>query len=125
MAKGHPVHVRRIYDDPSPADGARILVDRLWPRGVSKERADLTKWLKDVAPSTGLRKWYSHDPAKFAEFSRRYRAELADDDHAEAFAALREYAEKGPVTLLTASKHAEISEAAVLDHVLQHSPDEA
>lgn len=124
MATEHSVRVRRIYDEPSPADGARILVDRLWPRGVSKERADLTEWLKDVAPSTGLRKWYSHDPAKFAEFSRRYRAELDDDDHAEAFAALREYAEKGTVTLLTASKHAEISEAAVLDHVLEHSGEE-
>ena len=61
--------VRRIYDDPAPADGKRVLVDRLWPRGVSKERADLFEWCKDIAPSTELREWYGHDPAKFDEFS--------------------------------------------------------
>ena len=89
MTETSAIRVKRIYEDPSPDDGARVLVDRLWPRGVSKERADLTEWLKDVAPSTDLRKWYGHDPAKFDEFSRRYRDELDDDEHAEAFAALR------------------------------------
>lgn len=118
MTETSAIRVKRIYEDPSADDGARILVDRLWPRGVSKERADLTEWLKDVAPSTDLRKWYGHDPAKFDEFSRRYRDELDDDEHAEAFATLRDFARKGTLTLLTASKDVEISEAVVLEHVL-------
>ena len=122
MAQNSAIRVKRIYEDPSADDGARILVDRLWPRGVSKERADLTEWLKDVAPSTDLRKWYSHDPAKFDEFSRRYRAELGDDEHAKAYAQLRDYASTGTLTLLTASKDVEISEAAVLERVLVGDP---
>ncbi|WP_453985138.1 DUF488 domain-containing protein [Brevibacterium casei] len=122
MAQNSAIRVKRIYEDPSADDGARILVDRLWPRGVSKERADLTEWLKDVAPSTELRTWYGHDPAKFDEFSRRYRAELGDDQHAEAFATLRDYASAGTLTLLTASKAVEISEAAVLEAVLTGDP---
>ena len=74
MGKVAPkVRIKRIYDDPAPDDGARVLVDRLWPRGISKERAELEEWCKQVAPSTELRKWYSHDPAKFAEFGKRYK----------------------------------------------------
>jgi len=118
MAGKRRVQVKRVYEDPSTGDGARVLVDRLWPRGVSKEKADLDLWLRDVAPSTELRKWYGHDPEKFDEFAKRYRAELEDADHAEALGRLRELADKGPLTLLTASKAADISEAAVLCQLL-------
>lgn len=115
------VQVRRIYDDPEPSDGARVLVDRLWARGVSKERAELTLWCRDVAPSTELRRWYDHDPAKFEEFARRYGDELKDSPGAEALQQLRELAAQGPVTLLTASKHPEISQGAVLRQILTSS----
>ena len=120
-ADGSRVRVRRIYDPIEPDDGARVLVDRLWPRGVSKERADLHEWCKDVAPSTALRQWYGHDPEKFAEFARRYRAELEDPARAEALAALRTLVQQGPVTLLTAAKRSDISEATVLQDVLSGS----
>ncbi|MEU6100532.1 DUF488 domain-containing protein [Streptomyces flaveolus] len=105
---------RRVYEEPSPQDGKRVLVDRLWPRGVSKEAAHLDKWLKDVAPSTALRRWYHHDPERFAEFRRRYVAELDDPEHEEAVQELRDLAAHGRVTLLTATKDADRSEAAVL-----------
>lgn len=117
------IRVRRIYDDPEPDDGARVLVDRLWPRGVSKQRAQLDEWCKAVAPSTELRKWYSHDPAKFAEFATRYRAELGDTDRAAALADLRRRAAHGPLTLLTAAKRDDISEATVLRHILIDGPE--
>jgi uncharacterized protein YeaO (DUF488 family) len=77
MGRG-TVRVRRIYDDPLPADGTRVLVDRLWPRGVTKARAHLDEWCKEIAPLTELREWYHHDPARFAEFTRRYREELTE-----------------------------------------------
>ena len=116
---GREVQVRRIYEDPAPSDGKRVLVDRLWPRGVSKERADLFEWSKQVAPSTELRTWYGHDPAKFDEFARRYRAELTEPPAADALADLRRLAESGPLTLLTAAKRADISEATVLQSLLR------
>jgi Uncharacterized conserved protein len=112
------VQVRRAYDPPERSDGQRVLVDRLWPRGLSKERAELDEWRKDVAPSTELRKWYGHDPAKWDEFTRRYRAELEDSDHEAALAHLRELAGSGPLTLLTAAKRSDISEATVLADLL-------
>ncbi|MCP2337662.1 DUF488 domain-containing protein [Actinomadura rupiterrae] len=111
--------MRRAYDAPEEADGARVLVDRLWPRGLSKERADLTEWDKQVAPSDELRKWYGHDPARKDEFTRRYRAELDDPERAEIVDHLRELAEKGPVTLLTATKEIEASHLPVLRRRLQ------
>ena len=74
---GTDIRVRRVYDEPSPDDGARVLVDRVWPRGMRKDAARLDEWAKDVAPTTELRTWYQHDPAKFGEFRRRYTAELA------------------------------------------------
>jgi uncharacterized protein YeaO (DUF488 family) len=114
MTSRRNVKVRRIYDDVLPEDGARVLVDRLWPRGVSKARAHLDEWCKDVAPSTELRKWYGHDPALFAEFARRYRDELTESDRAASLAHLRDLAAKRPLTLLTATKNADLSEAAVL-----------
>jgi uncharacterized protein YeaO (DUF488 family) len=108
-----------VYDEAADDDGSRVLVDRLWPRGMSKARADLDEWCKDVAPSTELRKWYGHDPAKYQEFARRYRAELAEGDRAEALQHLRKLAQASPVTLLTATRDPELSEAAVLVEVLQ------
>jgi uncharacterized protein YeaO (DUF488 family) len=116
---GRRVQVRRIYDEPEPSDGTRVLVDRIWPRGVSKARAALDEWCKNVAPSDGLRKWYGHDPDRFEEFGRRYRRELEDPQRAEALAHLRGLAKDGQLTLLTATKRPEISEAAVLAAVLQ------
>lgn len=114
MAKQHQVRVRRAYEVPAPEDGARVLVDRLWPRGLSKDKAELTEWCKTVAPSTALRKWYGHDPERFEDFELRYRAELADPERTEALQHLSELAQHGPLTLLTATKYPEISEAAVL-----------
>ncbi|NNM45085.1 DUF488 domain-containing protein [Knoellia koreensis] len=118
MTTRYVVQVRRAYDPAEKSDGQRVLVDRLWPRGVSKEKADLTEWLKNVSPSTELRKWYEHDPAKWPEFQKRYRAELQDPERAQALDQLRAMAAKGPLTLITASKAADISEAAVLRDVL-------
>jgi uncharacterized protein YeaO (DUF488 family) len=116
---GTDVRVRRVYDEPSPEDGARVLVDRVWPRGMRKDAARLDEWAKDVAPSGELRTWYRHDPAKFAEFRRRYLAELAEPGSRAAFARLRALAAAGPVTLLTATRAIDISQAAVLAELLR------
>jgi uncharacterized protein YeaO (DUF488 family) len=118
-ATEHPIRVRRAYDEPSPDDGARVLVDRLWPRGVSKQAAHLQEWAKDVAPSDELRRWYGHDPAKFDEFRRRYLAELDQPEQRAAVDQLRGLATDGPLTLITASKAVQISEAAVLADLLR------
>jgi uncharacterized protein YeaO (DUF488 family) len=116
------VKVGRVYDRTTDQDGNRVLVDRLWPRGISKSKADINEWCKQVAPSTALRKWYSHDPQRFAEFRRRYQTELASGEHATALAHLRELATGQTLTLLTASKDPLISEAAVLAELLQQRP---
>jgi len=108
------VRVRRVYDKANHQDGVRVLVDHIWPRGVSKAKAALNEWCKDVAPSAELRTWYSHDPAKFEEFTRRYGAELEEPERAEALQHLRELATGQRLTLLTATKNPEISQAAVL-----------
>ena len=118
VAKKSTVRLRRIYDDPGAADGTRVLVDRVWPRGISKEKARIDEWCKDVAPSTELRTWYGHDPDRFAEFSRRYRLELDEPERSIALAHLKELAGAGALTLLTATKSFEISQAAVLLDVL-------
>ena len=110
--------IKRIYEDPSTADGTRVLVERLWPRGLSKERARVDVWLRDVAPSDELRRWYGHDPARFAEFRRRYRAELEREPASGALEQLRALRRKGPLTLVFAARAAEISNAAVLRDVL-------
>jgi uncharacterized protein YeaO (DUF488 family) len=94
------------------------LVDRLWPRGISKDRAHLDEWCKDVSPSAELRKWYAHDPDRFEEFRSRYEEELNQADRVEAMQHLRELATRGALTLLTATKRADISEAAVLAELL-------
>jgi uncharacterized protein YeaO (DUF488 family) len=112
------IQVKRIYDEPAPADGARVLVDRVWPRGIRKEAAHLDEWAKDVAPSAELRTWYQHDPAKFGEFRQRYIAELAAPGPREALARLRDLAASRPVTLLTATKDVALSQAAVLAGLL-------
>lgn len=113
MAKAE-VQVRNVREPVRDDDGKRVLVDRLWPRGVSKERAHLDDWCKDVAPSTELRKWYGHDPDKFAEFESRYLTELADPERTAAFDQLKQWAAEGRLTLLTGAKRDDISEATVL-----------
>ncbi len=119
MTDKHAVKVGRPYDPRKRGDGLRVLVDRIWPRGLSKEDADLDEWCKQVAPSTELRKWYAHDPERFEEFGRRYRAELEQPERAEALAHLRELSKRRALTLLTASKRADISEAVVLVELLR------
>ncbi|MBF6351856.1 MULTISPECIES: DUF488 domain-containing protein [Nocardia] len=104
----------RVYDPISPAGNARILVDRVWPRGLRKDDLDLTEWLRDIAPSTELRHWYNHKPARFAEFRRRYLAELTTPPHRTAADHLRRIAADTDVTLLTASRDIDHSQAAVL-----------
>ena len=118
MAEGR-VRVRRVYEEPEPGDGIRVLVDRIWPRGLTRASAALDEWCKHVAPSDELRKWYGHDPGRFAEFGRRYRLELQDPAQAEALAHLHGLARDRPLTLLTATRQPEISEAAVLATLLQ------
>lgn len=112
------IRVARVYDPAGPDDGSRILVDRLWPRGLAKAAAALDDWCKAVAPSTELRTWYGHDPARFDEFTAKYLAELEDADRADALATLTETCRHGTTTLLTATKELEISHAAVLARVL-------
>jgi len=117
---GGKVRVRRVYEEPERGDDARVLVDRIWPRGLTKARAALDEWCQDVAPSGELRKWYSHDPARFEEFGRRYQAELKDPQRAKALAHLSELAKNRQLTLLTATRQPEISEAAVLAQLLRN-----
>ncbi len=113
------IRVRRVYDHPEPQDGARVLVDRLWPRGLAKDAARLGEWAKDVAPSSELRTWYGHDPAKFSEFCRRYTEELTHDAPRAALDHLASLAAQGPVTLLTATRDIDHSQAAVLAQLLR------
>ncbi|MHB1486125.1 MAG: DUF488 domain-containing protein [Acidimicrobiales bacterium] len=119
MARKSAVQVRRVYDPPARGDGTRVLVDRIWPRGLAKAKADLDEWCKQVAPSTELRKWYCHDPIRFNEFTRRYHVELQQGERAEALAHLRDLARDGTLTLLTATREPEISEAEVLAEMLR------
>ena len=110
------IRIKRVYEAPEAGDGARILVDRLWPRGLSKEKAALTDWMKEVAPSTELRKWFDHDPERWAEFQERYRAELKDNPAVEA---LRRRAAHGTVTLLYGARDTRFNDAVVLADVLK------
>ena len=119
-ARKHAIRLVRVYDQPTADDGVRVLVDRVWPRGLSKERAHVDEWLKQVAPSTGLRKWYGHDPELFTEFQRRYRDELSEPEPAAALQHLRDLARHNTVTLVTATKDLGISQAAVLADRLRH-----
>ena len=110
------VRIKKIHDGASAEDGARVLVERLWPRGVSKDAAALDAWAKDVSPSPELRKWYGHDPEKWPEFQRRYRHELAEND--SALAPLLERARQGRLTLLFSTRETERNSAAILREVL-------
>ena len=110
------IKIKRIYDRPEPEDGFRVLVDRLWPRGIRKDEARLDLWLKEVAPSTALRREFGHHPARWAEFRRRYRTEL--EQQPQAIALLRDKASRGPVTLLYAARDAEHNNAAALKSIL-------
>jgi len=122
MAGPVRVRLRRVYDQPEPADGRRVLVDRLWPRGLSKERAAVDDWLRVVAPSEELRRWYGHQPDRFTGFRQRYQRELRAPESSAAVARLRELARSGPVTLLTATRDLGHSQAAVLAELLRGAP---
>lgn len=111
------IRVKRIYDPPASDDGFRVLVDRIWPRGMKKAEAALDLWLKDVAPSTELRRWFGHDPAKWAEFRRRYQAEL--DQQPDAMALLKEKVRRSTVTLLYAAKDPDHNNAVALKCLLE------
>jgi uncharacterized protein YeaO (DUF488 family) len=114
MQRKSRVRVGRVYDGRTAQDGTRVLVDRLWPRGLAKNQADLDEWCRQIAPSAALRTWYGHDPDRFAEFARRYRTELEGPGRAETLQHLRELAQRQTLTLLTATRRADISAAAVL-----------
>jgi len=111
------IRIKRIYDPPARTDGVRFLVERLWPRGVKKAKLELDDWLKRVAPSTELRKWFSHDAARWEEFQRRYRTEL--DQHPEAWQPILDAANKGDVTLLFSSHDAVHNNAVALKDYLE------
>jgi len=111
------VEIKRVYEDAGRADGTRILVDRLWPRGLSRERARVDLWLKDIAPSTALRKWFSHDPSKWTEFQARYRQELKSE--VDLLDVLKKKAAEGQITLLYGAKDEVHNEAVVLQSLLE------
>jgi uncharacterized protein YeaO (DUF488 family) len=128
MTPSPGIRVRRIYDQPEAADGVRVLVDRIWPRGLRKDAARLDDWAKDVAPSSELRTWYGHDPAKFDAFRQRYLSELSGSSQRAALGRLRALMASGrPLTLLTATRDLDHSQAAVLARLLRQSaePEEA
>jgi len=118
------IWVRRVYDEPDASDGARVLVDRVWPRGLRKTDAKLDEWAKDLAPSTALRTWYGHDRAKFSEFRRRYISELNAPTPRGKLAQVHAMAASRPVTLLTATRDVGISQAAVLAELLRAEDNE-
>lgn len=111
---------KRVYESPSDTDGRRVLIDRLWPRGVSREAASLHFWARSVAPSDALRRWYQHDPKKWQEFRRRYFAEL--DANPDGMAELREHLGEGTVTLLFGSRETQLKNAEALREYLQEHP---
>jgi len=115
----HKIAIKRAYDPPVAGDGVRVLVDRLWPRGLRKDAAHFDQWRKDLSPSTALRQFYGHRPERFAEFNRRYLAELRNKDAAAAVVELIDLNQRRPITLLTASRDLAGSEAAVLAKHLQ------
>lgn len=112
------IRLKRAYEKPSPQDGTRVLMERLWPRGVKKEDAAIDWWPKEIAPSDELRAWYQHDPEKWPEFRKRYRAELRRKERKDLLEQLRHKARQGNVTLVFATKDADRSSAAVLEEVL-------
>ena len=117
-----PVKIKRIYEEKKKDDGMRVLVDRVWPRGMSKADADLDEWIKEVGPSSDLRKWFNHDPERFAEFKKKYKEELECGEQKEALDKLKDITKKHrkEVTLLFASKEEKYNQAAVLKEILDH-----
>lgn len=111
------IRIKRIYEEPAASDGLRVLVDGIWPRGVSKEKAAIDLWAKEIAPSAGLRQWYGHDPRRWPEFRRRYRAELAG--RAEQLRALRDLSRRRRLTLLFSARDADHNQAVVVKEVLE------
>ena len=113
------VQLKRAYETPSPSDGYRVLIDRIWPRGISREKARLQEWARELAPSTELRKWFGHDPARFKEFRRRYSREL----HAQEpkVRELRRRAREGTLTLVYGARDTEHNDAVVLAEILRQS----
>jgi uncharacterized protein YeaO (DUF488 family) len=111
------IHLKRVYEEPSPKDGCRVLVERLWPRGLTKERASVDLWLKDVAPSPELRKWFGHDPARWKRFQDRYWAELKGKK--DPLKQLKQLAKKGPVTMVFAARDEEHNAALALKQFLE------
>jgi uncharacterized protein YeaO (DUF488 family) len=118
IAPGKAVALRRAYDPPARGDGRRILVDRVWPRGVRREEASIDEWARDVAPSDELRRWFGHDPERWDEFRRRYRAELRDPGRRAAVAEIARWAGTGPVTLVYGARDRERNQAVVLAEVV-------
>lgn len=112
------IKIKRVYDDPERSDGYRILVDRVWPRGMTKEKAAADLWLKDAGPSTELRKWFNHDPAKWAEFKKRYTTELKKNS--VSMNEIKEHAKKGPVTLVYSAKDEAHNQAVVIRSFLDN-----
>jgi uncharacterized protein YeaO (DUF488 family) len=119
-AAGQPdIRIKRIYDDSTPADGFRVLVDRIWPRGITKRRADLDAWLRELAPSTELRIWFGHDPKRWSVFRERYRTELGE--RTPELATLRQRAERERVTLLYGAKDPQVNHAVVLAEAIREA----
>jgi uncharacterized protein YeaO (DUF488 family) len=111
------IKLKRVYEDPSPKDGVRVLVERLWPRGLTKKRAAVDLWLKEVAPSPELRKWFAHDPARWEQFQKRYRKELREQK--DAIRQLKQEAKQGTVTLVYAARDEEHNSALALKKLIQ------
>ena len=114
----HEIRIKRAYEAPSGADGTRILVDRLWPRGLKKTDAAISQWMKEIAPSAALRKWFGHDPKRWEEFRRRYEGEL--EAKVELLGELKELAKNGPVTLVYSAHDEAHNQAIVLRDALLH-----
>jgi uncharacterized protein YeaO (DUF488 family) len=112
-----PIKIKRVYDDAEKKDGYRILVDRLWPRGLKKEKAALDEWVKEIAPSTSLRKWFDHDPSKWKEFRKRYLDELNANPAFEDF--IRKHQDKSPITLLYSTKYEDLTHAIILKELME------
>ncbi len=113
------IKLKRVYEKPSKEDGLRVLVERLWPRGFTKERASVDLWLKDIAPSTELRKWFGHDPAKWEQFCKRYRVEL--EQRKDAVNLLKQKSEEGTITLVYAARDEKHNSAVALKEILEQT----
>ena len=113
------IKLKRVYEKPSKGDGIRILVERLWPRGLTKERASVDLWLKDIAPSTELRKWFGHDPAKWEQFCKQYRVEL--EQRKDAVNLLKQKSEEGTITLVYAARDEKHNSAIALKEILEQT----